>query len=532
MASKAARKGSSSFKLTYATMFEPPEELHTRFDEALATVKRTMGKEFAMIIAGREVRAKETFEDRSPVNQDWVLGRFQKGGEQEAQQALAAARKAFPVWSRTPWRDRTRLLRKAADLIDKRIYEFGAVMALEVGKNRMESLGDAAEMADLIRYACDRMEANRGYAVSMGRDPLKGYRAKNTSVLRPYGVWLVISPFNFPAALTGGPSGAALVAGNTIVMKPASDTPWTVRLLAECYRDAGLPAGVFNYVTGPGSTIGEALISSQEVDGITFTGSFDVGMKIYRSFAQGLYPRPTILEMGGKNPSIVSRHADLDRAAIGIVRSAFGLQGQKCSANSRIYIERQVYDKLVKKLVDLTRNLAVGDPTDRKVYLGPVVNQTSYKQFKQFTEELSEAGEFLTGGHVLTHGDLGKGFFCEPTLVAGVPPEHRLWKNEMFLPISMVRPVRNLDEAMKVSNDIHYGLTAGFYGSEEEAEWFFDNIQAGVTYANRPQGATTGAWPGFQPFGGWKGSGSSGKNSGGLYYLPLYMHEQIQTLIR
>jgi 1-pyrroline-5-carboxylate dehydrogenase len=532
MARKSARKRSTSFKLTYATMFEPPELLHTRFDNALATIKRSMNKEYRMIIGGREVKADETFEDRSPVNQDWILGRFQKGGAKEAQQALAAARKAFPIWSRMPWRERIRLMRKAADLIDKRIYEFGAVMALEVGKNRMESLGDAAEMADLIRYACDRMQENKGYSVAMGRDPLKGYRAKNTSVLRPYGVWLVISPFNFPAALTGGPSGAALVAGNTIVMKPASDTPWTVRLLAECYRDAGLPDGAFNYVTGPGSTLGEALITHREVDGITFTGSYDVGMRIYRSFAGGVYPRPTILEMGGKNPSIVSRHADLDRAAIGIVRSAYGLQGQKCSANSRIYVERPVYKKLVKRLVDLTKKLVVGDPTDRNVYLGPVINRNSYEQFQQFNEELSKAGEFLTGGHILTQGDFGKGFYCEPTLVAGVPHDHRLWQHEMFVPISMVHPVRDLDEAMKLSNDIHYGLTAGFYGSEDEAEWFFEDIQAGVTYANRPQGATTGAWPGFQPFGGWKGSGSSGKNAGGLYYLPLYMHEQIHTLIR
>jgi 1-pyrroline-5-carboxylate dehydrogenase len=167
------------------------------------------------------------------------------------------------------------------------------------------------------------METHKGYIVPMGRDPLKGYKAQNTSVLRPYGVWVVISPFNFPGALTGGPSGAALLAGNTLVIKPASDTPWTARLIAECFRDAGLPDGVVNFVTGPGSTLGEALITSPEVDGITFTGSYDVGMHIYRLFSQGRYPRPTILEMGGKNPSIVSRRADLDRAATGIVRSAF-----------------------------------------------------------------------------------------------------------------------------------------------------------------------------------------------------------------
>ena len=528
----ALKPRKTTFKLTYATMFDPPEELHRRFDAALARVKSGMGKDHGMLIGGQEVHAAESFDDRSPINQDWLLGRFPKGTAEHARQALAAARKAFPKWARLGWKERVRLMRKAADLIDERIYQIGAVMALEVGKNRMEALGDAAETADLIRYACDQMQANKGYVVAMGKDPLKGYRAQNTSALRPYGVWVVISPFNFPAALTGGPAGAALVAGNTVVMKPASDTPWTVRLLAECLRDAGLPDGVFNYVTGPGGTIGQGLMSSPEVDGITFTGSFDIGMQIYRAFSQGRYPRPTVLEMGGKNPSIVSRSADLDRAAIGIVRSAFGLQGQKCSANSRVYIERSVYDKLVDRLVQQTEKLVVGDPTDRGVYLGPVVNRNSYKQFQQFNEELSEAGRFLTGGKVRADGTYAKGFFCQPTIVAGVPVDHRLWKHEMFLPITMVHAVEDLDQAMALANNVDYGLTAGFYGTEKQAAWFFEDIQAGVTYANRPHGATTGAWPGFQPFGGWKGSGSTGKNSGGRYYLPLYLHEQIHTLIR
>lgn len=520
-----------TFKLTYATMFNPPEELHTRFEEALAKIRANLGQEFGMIINGKERFADEKFENRSPTHTNVVLGVFQKGTALDAQDALASARKAFPKWSGMKWQDRVALLRKAADLIDQRIFEMGAVMAMEVGKNRMEALGDVAETADLIRYACYQMEKNDGFIVEMGRDPLVGYTATNMSVLKPYGVWLVISPFNFPGALTGGPAGAALVTGNTVVMKPATDTPWVVRLLAECFRDAGLPEGVFNYVTGPGRTLGQALIESPEVDGVTFTGSFDVGMKIFRDFAEGNYVRPAILELGGKNPAIVSRNADLERAAIGIVRSAFGLQGQKCSACSRVYIEEPVYDELVPKVVELTQKLTIGDPTDRSVYLGPVVNKSSYQDYIDFTEELSQAGRFLTGGKVLTEGAFAQGYFCQPTLVADLPLDHRLWKHEMFLPITTLARVKSLDEAMKHSNDVAYGLTAGFYGSMEETKWFFENIQAGVTYANRPQGATTGAWPGFQPFGGWKGSGSSGKNAGGHYYLPLYMHEQIQTLI-
>ncbi|MGH2628615.1 MAG: aldehyde dehydrogenase family protein, partial [Anaerolineales bacterium] len=274
-ASRTRRKD-GAYRLTYATMFDPPERLHTQFEAALARVKSSLGADHSLLIDGKDVQTGETFEDRSSINRDWLLARFPKGDARTAHLALAAARKAFPAWSRRSWKDRVRLLRRAADLVDKRIYEIGTVMALEVGKNRMEALGDAAEVADLIRYACDQMEAHKGYRVPMGRDPLKGFRAQNTSVLRPYGVWVVISPFNFPGALTGGPSGAALLAGNTLVIKPASDTPWTARLIAESFRDAGLPDGVVNFVTGPGGTLGEALITGPEVDGITFTGSYDV----------------------------------------------------------------------------------------------------------------------------------------------------------------------------------------------------------------------------------------------------------------
>src|SRR5512142_1283440 len=337
----------ANFKLTYATMFNPPEELHTRFDEGLAKVKSTLGKEYGMIINNKDVFADEKWEDHSPVNTDWVLAVMQKGNQKHAEQALTAARKAFPAWSHTPWQERVKLLRKAADIIDERMYDMGAATTLEVGKNRMESLGDIAETADLVRYACSQMEENDGFVVEMGKDPLVGYDATNISILRPYGVWLVVSPFNFPWALTGGPSAAALVAGNTLVIKPATDTAWVVRMLAECFRDAGLSEGVCNFVTGPGRTLGQALVDSPEVDGVTFTGSFDVGMKMFQDYAHGKYIRPIILELGGKNPAIVSRHADLDRATAGIVRSAFGLQGQKCSAASRVFIEEPVYADMI-----------------------------------------------------------------------------------------------------------------------------------------------------------------------------------------
>jgi len=522
----------STFKLTYATMFNPPEELHASFEAALEKLRSNLGQEYAMIINGKDTFSDEKFEDRNPANTDQLLGVFQKGGVKHAEEALNAARKAFPMWSKMPWQERVALIRKAADLMDQRIFSMGVAVSMEVGKNRMEALGDVAETADLLRYACSQMEANAGYKIELGRDPLSGFSSTNYSVLRPYGVWVVISPFNFPAALTGGPLGAALVAGNTVVFKPATDTPWTSRLIAECLRDAGLPDGVYNFVTGPGSSLGQAIIESPQVDGITFTGSFDVGMKIHHDFGGGRWVRPTILELGGKNPAIVSRHANLEDAATGIVRSAFGLQGQKCSACSRVFIEEPVYDQLVSRILEMTNKLVIGDPTDRMVYLGPVVNKSSYRDYQQFSEDLHQNGTILTGGKILVDGSYGKGYFCAPTLVTDLPAEHKLWQQEMFVPITTIARVKNLDEAMVRANNVEYGLTAGFYGAPEETDWFYENIQAGVAYANRPQGATTGAWPGFQPFGGWKGSGSSGKNSGGPHYLPLYMHEQIHTLVR
>ncbi len=521
----------NQFKLTYATMFNPPEELHVRYEQALQKVKASLGREHAMFIDGKDVFAKEKFENRNPANTDELLGVFQKGDAADAAAAVEAARKAAPQWERTPWQERVALVRKAAAIMDERTFEMAAVVSLEVGKNRLEALGDVAETADLFRYACDRMEATNGFVTEMGRDPLVGFSATNVSVMRPHGVWLVISPFNFPAALTGGPTGAALVTGNTVVLKPATDTPWTARLITECLRDAGIPAGVINFVSGGGSTTGQALIDHPDVCGITFTGSFDVGMKIYRDFGSGRWVRPAILELGGKNPVIVSKNADLEIASAGIIRSAFGLQGQKCSAGSRVYIEAPLYDKLVSRLVEMTEKLTIGDPTLRTITLGPVVNKSSYKDYQDFCAILKDSGEVLTGGEVLTEGIYSKGYFCAPTL-AELPFDHRLWKHEMFLPITTVGKVDSLDQAMQLANDVDYGLTAGFYGSDAEAPWFFDNIQCGVSYVNRAQGATTGAWPGFQPFGGWKASGSSGKNAGGVHYLQLYMREQIHTHVK
>ena len=292
----------ADFKLTYSTMFDPPPALHTRFEAALAAIRPHLGGEHAMLIGGANERAATQFEVRSPIDTRLVLGRFQAGDPAHAAAAVAAAQDAFAGWARTPWKERVALLRRAVALIEERVYHLGAALALEVGKNRMEALGEAQETADLIAYYCDRMEANDGYAKPMASDPVAGFTSENASVMKPYGVWLVIAPFNFPFALAGGPAGAALVAGNTVVFKAASATAWSGRLLADVFRDAGLPPGVFNYVTGPGGSLGEALIRHPDVGGVTFTGSQSVGMHLHRKVAEGRWPRPCIARWAARTP--------------------------------------------------------------------------------------------------------------------------------------------------------------------------------------------------------------------------------------
>ncbi len=400
-------------------------------------------------------------------------------------------------------------------------------MTMEVGKNRLEALGDVEESADLIRYYCDQMEGNDGFAHQMGQLSANEH---TRSVLRPYGVWAVISPFNFPMALAAGPAGGALVAGNTVVFKPSPQGSFTGAKLYECLRDAGLPAGAFHYLPG-GDEVGATIVRHPGVDGITFTGSYQVGMQIYEQFAKG-YPRPAVCEMGGKNPTVVSAKADLDLAADGVMRSAFGFTGQKCSACSRVYVERAVADEFVAKLADRAAKVAVGDPVEREVYMGPVIDQDAVERFRHAVDEARRDGKVAAGGEVLAGGELPPGNYVAPTVVTGLPAEHRLLADELFVPFVAVHPVDSLEQAFALANQTEYGLTAGFYSSDDgEVDRFLGEIQAGVVYVNRRAGATTGAWPGVQPFGGWKGSGSSGKAGGGLYYVQQFMREQSQTVV-
>jgi 1-pyrroline-5-carboxylate dehydrogenase len=510
----------ATFRVTYATLTADNDELHAAYEHGVTTARSWLGSTLTGFVNG-EPTTGELFTLTSPGDPQLELCTVHAATESEVNAAVAAAKAAAPAWSDRPWQERVDVLRKAADLISERSNELAALMSLEVGKNRLEALGDVEESADLIRYYCDQFSKNDGFVRSM--DQLSD-RELTTSVLRPYGVWGVISPFNFPMALAAGPTGGALVAGNTVVLKPSPQGSFTAVKLYECFRDAGLPADVLHLLPG-GDEVGKQVVANPQVDGLTFTGSYAAGMEIYRSFAHD-YPKPVVCEMGGKNPTIVSAKADIATAVTGVARSAFGFSGQKCSACSRVYVERPVYDAFLAGLAERAGELVVGDPTERDVFVGPVIDDAAVDRFRAAVEHTGKAGKLVAGGKVI------EGRYLQPTVVTGLPEGDRLLTDELFVPFVAVQPVDSLDEAITLANATELGLTAGFFSADDaEVDAFLDRIEAGVVYVNRAAGATTGAWPGVQPFGGWKGSGSSGKAGGGLYYVQQFMREQSRTVV-
>jgi 1-pyrroline-5-carboxylate dehydrogenase len=520
--------GGQGFRVTYATLAVEDDQVHQAFEEGLALARGQLGRSHPFTIDGEAREGSGYRAEVSPSDRDLVVGRFAQGTREDGAHAVQRARAAAPRWAATRPEERVRALRSVADLISARRNELAALMVIEVGKNRLEALGDVEESADLIRYYCHQLEERSGFSVPMGRlSPAE----ETISILRPYGVWAVISPFNYPMALAAGPAAAALVAGNTVVLKPSEQGALCGLEVHRAFLEGGVPAEAFHVVTGPGPEVGRALVASDQVDGVTFTGSYGVGMQVYRSFS-ARYPKPTICEMGGKNPAVVSRRADLDEAAEGILRSAFGFGGQKCSACSRAYVEEAVYERLRSRLVERTRSLRVGDPLERETFLGPLIDQAAVGRLERAAAEVEAAGgRVLAGGTRLEEGDLARGNFVAPTVVEA-PPSHRVFQEELFVPLVALAPVESVRQGTELANATDYGLTAGLYSQdEEEVEEFLASIEAGVVYVNRRAGATTGAWPGVQPFGGWKGSGTTGKASGGPYYLQQYLREQSRTVV-
>ncbi len=517
-------------KVTYTSANVDMEQFHRSFDQALATIRANLGKSFPLYIDGQPVEGSgggDPIVDTSPIDTGVVLGRFAAAGPAQIDAAVKSSRGAQKAWARRPWKERVAILRKAANLIRERKFDLAATMGLEVGKSRLESMGDAEESADLIDYYCGQVEEADGFTRTMAKmTPIE----RNTEVLRPYGVFVCIAPFNFPLALSTGMSSAALMTGNAVVYKPAEDTPLTGLKLYEVYRDAGVPAGVFNFLPAHGSIVGDAMWQHPGVDGVVFTGSKGVGMRIFHGLSQQ-WVKPCLMELGGKNAAIVMDTADLDAAAEGAMKSAFSLQNQKCSATSRVYLHQKIAQPFLEKLLEKTKAMKMGDPTERDVYFGPVINAKAVTRWEQAVAQARQEGKLLMGGERLKGGVFDRGHFVAPT-IAQLPLSSSLFFEELFVPFLAIGEVASFDQAIAESNKAEYGLTAGlFSGKQEEIERFFDEVEAGVCYVNKRSGATTGAWPGAQPFTGWKGSGSSGKGGCGPWYVQQFVREQSRTVV-
>jgi 1-pyrroline-5-carboxylate dehydrogenase len=516
-------------KVTYTSTNVDLGAFHQAYDAALAAARAAAGRSYPLYINGKPVESptQEPIIDVSPIDTSLVLGRFACATRDHVDQAVRSAKTAQTAWARRPWQERVAILRKAAELIRERKFDLAAVMSLEVGKSRFEAMGDAEESADLIEYYALQVEETNGFTRAMAKmTPVE----RNTEMLRPYGVFVCIAPFNFPLALSTGMSSAALLAGNAVVYKPAEDTPWTGLKLYEVYRDAGVPAGVFNFVSGHGREIGDPLWQHPLTDGVVFTGSKEVGMRIHHGISQK-WVKPCLMELGGKNAVIVMDSADLDAAAEGVMKSAFGLQNQKCSATSRVYVHRAVAQPFIAKLLERTRAMVMGDVSQKDVYFGPVINGKAVSRWQGAVDQAKQEGKVLTGGERLRGGIFDKGHFVAPT-IAALPLKSSLFFEELFVPFLAIGEVGSLDEALAEANKAEYGLTAGFFSQKkEEIDRFFDEIEAGVCYVNKRTGATTGAWPGAQAFCGWKGSGSSGKGGCGPWYVQQFAREQSRTVI-
>jgi len=516
----------SAVKTTYTSTQLSPG-LDAAFEEGVAWARRSVASH-ALLIGGERRRGRGgVFVERNPADRDEELGTFAAASADDVTDAVAAARAAQPAWQRTPVEERIALLERVGRVLERRVGEVAAAAALEVGKQRVESVGEVEEVVELFRVYSSQVAGGLELPLDAA-SPGDLHRA----VLRPYGVFAVIAPFNFPLALVAGPAAAALLAGNTVVAKPAPTTTWTAVLLGEAFEEAGAPPGAFNLVTG-GDEPGRALVASPDVDGIVFTGSYEVGMHIARTFAAaGRYPRPAITEMGGKNPAIVTRSADLEAAAAGIARSAFGLSGQKCSACSRVLVDESVHDDLVELLVEHAAEWTVADPVTPDARLGPVHTQAAYERFAACVAEARQAGSLAFGGRVLADGELARGWFVEPTVVVGLPQGHRLTREELFVPLVVVETTASFEDALRRANDQVYGLTAGLFSAdEEEIDAFLAGIEAGTVFVNRAAGATSGGWPGQQTYPGWKGSGSTGRGALGLRYVPQFLREQGHTVV-
>ena len=491
------------------------EESKRAMREAIASVRRESGAVHDLIIGGKRVKSPKQITSHNPAKPSEIVGTVQSATVEQAGEAVAAAQAAFASWSRVPARERADLLFKAAAEVRRRRYEFDALLVLEVGKSWPEADGDVAEGIDFLEYYAREMLRYDGvHPVT----PIPG--EKNGMRYIPLGVGVVVPPWNFAFAIMVGMTGAAIVAGNTVVLKPSSDSPVIAAKFVELLESVGMPAGVVNLITGSGGAIGDVLVKHPRVRFISFTGSKEVGLRVNQLAAEPqpgqIWIKRVVAEMGGKDSIVVAADADLDAAVEGVAQSAYGFQGQKCSACSRAIVEAPVYDEFLRRLEARVKTIKVGDPAEPENYMGPVVNERSLQKIMSYVDQGKKEGRLVTGGQRAP----GDGWFAEPTVFADIPPDGKLAQEEIFGPVLAVIKAKDYDQALAIANNTEFGLTGAVYSTDPaKLERAREEFHVGNLYLNRK---CTGAMVGAHPFGGFNMSGTDSK-AGGPDYLLLFM---------
>ncbi|MDN3017207.1 L-glutamate gamma-semialdehyde dehydrogenase [Paenibacillus sp. BSR1-1] len=491
------------------------EENNQAFEKALWLVQSQLGQEHPLIIGGERIKTEKQTISINPSNKEEVIGIVSKANKELAEKAMQAALSTFETWKNHDPEERANILFRAAAILRLRKHEFSGYLVKEAGKPWKEADADTAEAIDFLEfYARQMMQLKDGVPVNSREGE------SNKFQYIPLGVGIIISPFNFPLAIMAGTVTAAIVSGNTVLLKPSDNTPVVAAKFVEIMEEAGLPQGVINYVPGEGSEIGDYLVDHPKTRFISFTGSREVGCRIYERAAKvhpgQIWLKRVIAEMGGKDTVVVDKDADLDLAASSIVYSAFGFSGQKCSAGSRAVVHKDVYDEVLEKAVSLTKTLTVGSPEDANTYMGPVISQASYNKIMKYIEIGKEEGKLMTGGE----GDDSKGYFIQPTIFVDVDENARLMQEEIFGPVLAFCKARDFDHMMEIANNTDYGLTGALItNNRDHIERAKQEFHVGNLYFNR---GCTGAIVGYQPFGGFNMSGTDSK-AGGPDYLILHM---------
>ena len=494
--------------------FQTPDNARSMM-AALELVASRLGHEYDLIIGGHRLKTEGKIKSLNPARPAHVVGVHQKAGAEHAEQAMAAALTAYEFWSRTTVQERTSLLLGAAEIIRSRKFEFCAWLTYEVGKNWVEADADVAETIDFMEFY-----AREALRLAEAKTPIQLPGERNELIYIPLGVGAVIPPWNFPFAIMAGMTAAAIVTGNTVILKPSSDSPTIAAKFIEVLEEAGMPGGVVNFCPGSGATFGNAIVEHPKTRFIAFTGSKSVGLEIHERAAKTqpgqIWIKRTILEMGGKDSTLVCADADVDVAVEGVVAAAFGFSGQKCSACSRAIVEAPIYDVFVERLRERVAKLTVGDPAENP-NMGPVVNKAAMDSILGYIATGSKEGRLVAGGKAVETAD--GGYFLEPTVIVDVAPDAVISLEEIFGPVLAVIKVESFQEGLKVANNTEYGLTGAIYTDDRDQLNIARNeYQVGNLYLNRK---CTGAMVGAHPFGGFNMSGTDSK-AGGQDYLLLF----------